>query len=54
MQHFYKYCAINNIQINGKLPEQKAFQNNVNGKLIEFYIINEEETELFFKYLSAI
>jgi hypothetical protein len=53
IQHFYNYCFQNNIELNGKLPEKKAFQNNANGKLVEFFVIDEEETELFFKYLSA-
>ena len=53
IQHFYKYCFINGIQVLGKLPEKKAFQNNQNGKLIEFFVIDEEETDLFFKYLST-
>jgi glycosyltransferase involved in cell wall biosynthesis len=53
IQHFYNYCAINGIEIMGKLPEKKAYQNNVNGKMIEFHVIDEEETEMFFKYLST-
>jgi glycosyltransferase involved in cell wall biosynthesis/2-polyprenyl-3-methyl-5-hydroxy-6-metoxy-1,4-benzoquinol methylase len=53
IQHFYNYCFQNNIELNSKLPEKKAFQNNANGKLVEFFVIDEEETELFFKYLSA-
>jgi hypothetical protein len=53
VQHFYSYCAINNIAYKGKLPEKLAFQ-NVNGEVIEFYVLDEEtERDFFFKYLST-
>jgi glycosyltransferase involved in cell wall biosynthesis/2-polyprenyl-3-methyl-5-hydroxy-6-metoxy-1,4-benzoquinol methylase len=53
VQHFYSYCAINNIAYKGKLPEKLAFQ-NVNGEVIDFYVLDEEtERDFFFKYLST-
>lgn len=53
VQHFYSYCAINGIAYKGKLPEKVAFKNEDNGAIVEFYVLNpEEETEMFFNYLS--
>ena len=53
VKHFYSYCAINGIAYKGRLPEKVAFKNEANDEIIEFYVLNpEEETELFFKYLS--
>lgn len=52
VQHFYSYCAINGIAYNGKLPEKVAFQSD-DGRVIDFYVLRpDEETELFFNYLS--
>ena len=54
VQHYYSYCAINGISFKGKLPQKVAFQNDVNGETLEFYVLEpEEETEFFFKYLST-
>lgn len=54
VQHFYSYCSMNGIAYKGKLPEKVAFQNGQNGEVIDFYVLHpEEETELFFKYLST-
>ena len=54
VQHFYSYCATNKISNKGKFPERVAFQNGETGETIEFFVLNpEEETELFFKYLST-
>lgn len=54
VQHFYSYCAINGISYKGKLPEKVAFQSEYTGETIDFYVLHpEEETEMFFKYLST-
>lgn len=54
VQHFYSYCAINGIAYKGKLPEKVAFEHPYTKKQLEFYVLHpEEETELFFKYLST-
>lgn len=54
VQHFYSYCAVNGIAYKGKLPQKVAFQNGESGEVIDFYVLNpEEETDLFFKYLST-
>ena len=54
VQHFYSYCASNGIAYKGKLPEKVAFENPNTNKPLEFYVLHpEEETELFFKYLST-
>lgn len=53
VQHFYSYCAVNNIAYKGKIPEKLMYQ-NVNGEVIDFYVLDEDtEREFFFKYLST-
>lgn len=54
VQHFYSYCAVNGIAYKGKLPEKVAFESPYEKEIIEFYVLHpEEETEMFFKYLST-